>query len=149
MKTYKDFLTEKKAFSPQGEAAREKMRAQNELNRKKKSALVPAEKGSALVKYKKSKEEEREEAKREARQKLASGSAGKPQLKGKQLALDKRKTELMKKREEEDKKKADDEKNKKRSELLGKVKSGLVGTAQALNPRTGGEAPTYEAKPIA
>jgi len=57
MKTYKDFLTEKKSFSPRGEAEREKKRQQNELNRKKKVSLAPADKGGAIVKYKKSKEE--------------------------------------------------------------------------------------------
>ena len=82
MKTYKDFLLERKAFSPRGEAIREKKRAQNEENRKKREAA--AAKGSAIVKHKsqveKDEMEAREAAKSEAKQKLASGSAGAPKL---------------------------------------------------------------------
>jgi hypothetical protein len=58
MKTYTDFLTEKKAFSPRGQEMREKMRRQNEENRKEKEE--EASKGSAIVKVPGSEKTEKE-----------------------------------------------------------------------------------------
>ena len=58
MKTYQQFTQlDERAFSPAGQAARAKMRQQNELNRQKKEkggalALRPADKGAAIVRQK-------------------------------------------------------------------------------------------------
>lgn len=75
MKTYQTFLDEKKAFSPRGQAMREKKRKQNEKNRVSKQA---ADKGGAIVKHKIQLEKDKEESKREARQKLGSRTFIKP-----------------------------------------------------------------------
>ena len=51
MKSYTDFLLER-AFSPAGQAAREKMRAQAGLNAARKASQNAADKGSAIVRTK-------------------------------------------------------------------------------------------------
>ena len=83
MKSYKDFLTEKKMpSSPVGRARALKSAGQNDENRAKKYG--PAEKGGAIVKHKnqiaKDKAAEMQANKEQGKIRSQSGSAGTPKL---------------------------------------------------------------------